>query len=69
MAVARTPQNPNSRVQQDPPLLRRGKLVKPGGGLSIWWMGDDRITFPATSEDTGSEHACSRQMPSERTRR
>jgi mannose-6-phosphate isomerase-like protein (cupin superfamily) len=57
MAVARTPQNPNSRVQQDSPLLRRGKLVKPGGGLSIWWMGDDRITFPATSEDTGSEHA------------
>jgi quercetin dioxygenase-like cupin family protein len=57
MAVARTPQNPNSRVQRDSPLLRRGKVVEPGEGLSIWWMGDDRITFPAISEDTGSEHA------------
>jgi quercetin dioxygenase-like cupin family protein len=57
MAVARTPQNPDSRVQQDSPLLRRGKVVKPGEGISVWWMGDDLITFPAVSEDTGSEHA------------
>ena len=57
MAVARTPQNPNSRVQQDSPLLRRGKLVRPGEGISIWWMGDDRITFAAVSEDTGCEYA------------
>jgi mannose-6-phosphate isomerase-like protein (cupin superfamily) len=57
MAVARTPQNPNSSVQQDPPLLRRGKVVGPGEGISVWWMGDDLITFPAVSEDTGGEHA------------
>lgn len=57
MAVARTPQNPESRVQRDSPLLRRGKLVKPGEGIPIWWMGDDRITFAAVSEDTGGEHA------------
>jgi mannose-6-phosphate isomerase-like protein (cupin superfamily) len=57
MPVARTPQNPASSVQQDPPLLRRGKVVQPGGGLSVWWMGDDKITFPAVSEDTGGEHA------------
>lgn len=57
MAIARTPQNPNSSIQQDEPLLRRGKLVRPGEGISIWWMGDDRITFGAVSEDTGGEYA------------
>jgi quercetin dioxygenase-like cupin family protein len=36
---------------------RRGKLVDPGEGVSIWWMGDDRITFAAVSEDTGGEYA------------
>ena len=36
---------------------RRGKLVNPGEGVSIWWMGDDRITFAAVSEDTGGEYA------------
>jgi hypothetical protein len=56
MPVARTPQNPHSSVQQDPPLLRRDKIVRPGDGLSVWWMGDDRITFPAVSEDTAGEH-------------
>ncbi|MFE1961069.1 cupin domain-containing protein [Streptomyces sp. NPDC059479] len=53
----RTPQNLNRPIQRDAPLLRRGKLVKPGEGVSIWWMGDDRITFAAVSEDTGSEYA------------
>jgi quercetin dioxygenase-like cupin family protein len=36
---------------------RRGKLVNRGEGTSIWWMGDDRITFAAVSEDTGGEYA------------
>jgi hypothetical protein len=40
MAVARTPQNPASRVQ-DSPLLRRGKVAKPGEGISVWWIGDE----------------------------
>jgi quercetin dioxygenase-like cupin family protein len=57
MTVARTPQNPDSCVQQDSPLLRRGKLVKPGEGIPIWWMGDDLLTFAAVSEDTGCEYA------------
>ncbi|MEV8395823.1 MULTISPECIES: cupin domain-containing protein [unclassified Streptomyces] len=57
MAKARTPESLNRPIEQDAPLLRRGKLVKPGEGVSIWWMGDDRITFAAVSEDTGSEYA------------
>jgi quercetin dioxygenase-like cupin family protein len=57
MVVATTPQNLNGLIRQDPPLLRRGKLVNPGEGISIWWMGDDRITFSAVSEDTGGEYA------------
>jgi quercetin dioxygenase-like cupin family protein len=57
MTVASTPQNMNDRVRRDAPLLRRGKVVKPGDGISIWWMGDDRITFSATSEDTGGQFA------------
>ena len=44
-------------LRSDPPLLRRGKLVNPGEGVSVWWMGDDRITFAAVSEDTGGEYA------------
>jgi quercetin dioxygenase-like cupin family protein len=51
-----TSQNMNGLIQQDPPLLRRGKLVNPGEGISIWWMGDDRIIFAAVSEDTGGEY-------------
>ncbi|MDX3851729.1 cupin domain-containing protein [Streptomyces sp. AK02-01A] len=57
MAKAGTPRNLNRPIERDAPLLRRGKLVKPGEGVSIWWMGDDRITFAAVSEDTGSEYA------------
>ncbi|RYJ24644.1 hypothetical protein CU044_4555 [Streptomyces sp. L-9-10] len=57
MAKARTPQDLNRPIRQDAPLLRRGKLVEPGEGVSIWWMGDDLITFSAVSEDTGSEYA------------
>jgi len=41
MAVARTPQNPNSRVRHDSPLLRRGTVAKPGEGISAWLVGDD----------------------------
>jgi quercetin dioxygenase-like cupin family protein len=52
-----TPQNPNPRVEADRPLMRRGKLVGPDGGVAIWWMGDDLIRFTATSEDTGGEYA------------
>jgi hypothetical protein len=47
MAVARTPQNPDGRVEPDSPLLRRGKAVEPGEGISVWWMGDDRMGGPA----------------------
>jgi quercetin dioxygenase-like cupin family protein len=52
-----TPQNPNPRVEADRPLVRRGKLVGPDGGVAVWWMGDDRIRFTATSEDTGGAYA------------
>ena len=55
MAVAGISQNPASRVQQDSPLLRRGSVVEPGEGVSIWWMGDERIIVPAVSEDTAIE--------------
>jgi quercetin dioxygenase-like cupin family protein len=37
--------------------MRRGKVVGPGEGLSVWWMGNDRLIFPALSEDTGGEYA------------
>jgi quercetin dioxygenase-like cupin family protein len=52
-----TPQNPNPRVEADRPLVRRGKVVGPDDGVAVWWMGDDRIRFTATSEDTGGEYA------------
>lgn len=52
-----TSQNPNPRVEADRPLVRRGDLVGPDDGVAVWWMGDDRIRFPATSEDTGGEYA------------
>ncbi|HEY6762061.1 MAG TPA: cupin domain-containing protein [Baekduia sp.] len=57
MTMAATPQTPNALIRRDPPLLRRGKLVKPGAGISVWWMGNDRLTFAAVSEDTGGEYA------------
>jgi quercetin dioxygenase-like cupin family protein len=47
----------NQRLLEDLPVLREPKFVPPGGGLSIWWMGDDRITFQATSADTASAYA------------
>jgi quercetin dioxygenase-like cupin family protein len=37
--------------------LRMPKLVSPGGGLSIWWMGDNKITFQATGADTDGAYA------------
>jgi mannose-6-phosphate isomerase-like protein (cupin superfamily) len=47
----------NQRLLEDLPVIREPKFVPPGGGLSIWWMGDDRITFQATSADTASAYA------------
>jgi quercetin dioxygenase-like cupin family protein len=47
----------NSRLLEDLPVIRLPKFVPPGGGLSIWWMGDDRITFQATSSDTAGAYA------------
>jgi quercetin dioxygenase-like cupin family protein len=47
----------NQRLLQDLPVIRAPKFVPPGGGLSIWWMGDDKITFQATSADTASAYA------------
>jgi hypothetical protein len=38
--VARTSQHLNSRVQDSPPL-RRGKVAKPGEGISVWRLGDE----------------------------
>jgi hypothetical protein len=47
----------NSRLLEDLPVVRLPKFVPPGGGLSIWWMGDDRITFQAISSDTAGAYA------------
>lgn len=55
--MAGTSQKLKGLIRRDPPLPRRGKLVKPGDGISIWWMGEGRMTFPAVSEETGGEYA------------
>jgi quercetin dioxygenase-like cupin family protein len=55
--VAGTSQELKGLVRRDPLPLRRGKLVEPGEGISVWWEGDDRLTFPAVSEETGGEYA------------
>jgi quercetin dioxygenase-like cupin family protein len=47
----------NQRLLEDPPVIRLPRFVPPGDGLSIWWMGDDRITFKATSADTNGAYA------------
>jgi quercetin dioxygenase-like cupin family protein len=47
----------NARLLEDLPVLRLPKVIPPGGGLSIWWMGDDKITFQATSADTNGAYA------------
>jgi hypothetical protein len=47
----------NQRLLDDLPVIRLPKFVPPGAGLSIWWMGDDRITFQATSADTNGAYA------------
>jgi quercetin dioxygenase-like cupin family protein len=47
----------NQRLLEDLPVIRMPKFVPPGGGLSIWWMGDDKITFQATSADTDGAYA------------
>ena len=47
----------NQRLLEHLAVIRAPKLVPPGGGLPIWWMGDDRITFQATSSDTAGAYA------------
>jgi hypothetical protein len=47
----------NSRLLEGLPVIRLPKFVPAGGGLSIWWMGDDRITFHAISSDTAGAYA------------
>jgi mannose-6-phosphate isomerase-like protein (cupin superfamily) len=47
----------NQRLLEDLAVIRAPKFVPRGGGLSIWWMGDDRITFQATSADTAGAYA------------
>jgi quercetin dioxygenase-like cupin family protein len=47
----------NPRLLEDLPVVRLPKFVPPGGGLSIWWMGDDKITFQAISSDTNGAYA------------
>jgi hypothetical protein len=47
----------NQRLLEDLPVIRLPKFVPPSGGLSIWWMGDGRITFQATSTDTAGAYA------------
>jgi quercetin dioxygenase-like cupin family protein len=45
------------QLAKDPPVVRKAKLVPNGEGTAIWWMGDDRITFPVLSQDTGGAYA------------
>jgi quercetin dioxygenase-like cupin family protein len=47
----------NQRLLEDLPVIRSPRFIPPGGGLSIWWMGDDKITFQATSVDTNGAYA------------
>jgi quercetin dioxygenase-like cupin family protein len=47
----------NSRLLEDISVIRQCKFIPPGGGLSIWWMGDDKITFQAISSDTDGAYA------------
>jgi quercetin dioxygenase-like cupin family protein len=47
----------NSRLLEDISVIRQCKFIPPGGGLSIWWMGDDKFTFQATSTDTDGAYA------------
>src|SRR5271163_1263221 len=47
----------NSRLPKNISCIRRCKFIPPGRGLSIWWMGDDRITFQAISTDTEGAYA------------
>jgi uncharacterized cupin superfamily protein len=41
----------------DPQVIRRPELISAAKGYSIWWMGDDRITFQATSEQTDGHYS------------
>ena len=43
----------NERLLEDLPVIRLPKFASPGAGLSIWWMGDDRITFQVVSAGRG----------------
>ena len=40
----------NSRLLEDLLVVRLPKFIPSGDGLSIWWMGDDKITFQAMRE-------------------
>jgi quercetin dioxygenase-like cupin family protein len=50
-------QRANPRAGGARAAARRGKLVGPDDGVAVWWMGDDRIRFTATGEDSGGEYA------------
>ena len=43
----------NERLLEDLPVIRLPKFVSPGAGLSIWWIGDDRIAFQFVSAGGG----------------
>jgi quercetin dioxygenase-like cupin family protein len=45
------------QLQQDPPVIRSAKLVRADQGYSIWWMGDDKITFQTLCEDTDGAYS------------
>jgi len=47
----------NPRLAEDLALIRQPRYVPPEDGLSIWWMGDDKITFQATCQNTAGAYA------------
>jgi quercetin dioxygenase-like cupin family protein len=47
----------NPRLSEDLALIRQPRFVPPDDGLSIWWMGDDKITFQATCQNTDGAYA------------
>lgn len=47
----------NPRLGDDLALIRQPRFVPPENGISIWWMGDDKITFQATCQNTDGAYA------------
>ena len=47
----------NPRLSEDLALIRQPRFVRPNEGLSIWWMGDDKITFQATCQSTDGAYS------------